>query len=461
MRSLLLSAAALIAVLALAACRGTGVATRGDSEPGGDSDAPSHDEPQVGSVTWSLHDSYESLVLVSWDQLEPATVQVQFRVGEEDWQTTPEVEAEAGSQAALLLGIPYAHEFSFRVLNDFGAGALEGELHQGQTGDLPQGAPAATLIVADSDSWEPTMVYVLACTTGDRGWTLILDRQARLVWARQTDRSFTTMYARPSYDGRHLLIDHNSYWQIFDGGATSEVLRLKIDGSDEQTWATPGLHHAFLELDDGSILWGAADERTETLERLDTAGEQSTLWSCRDFYDTHGYSGTCQSNTLTWREAGDSLLYSFWSNDSVLELDRTSGSVQRIFGQLDGAWSFSEASAAFWWQHGARYTDEGTLITSTYAADGDPELVVREYELDEGQLLLHEIWNFGVGDGVIAHEMGDVHRLPGGNTLHNCGSAMRLREGTPDGAVVWDISWDDHGQLGLTTPLDDLYALAP
>ena len=47
----------------------------------------------------------------------------------------------------------------------------------------------------------------------------------------------------------------------------------------------------------------------------------------------------------------------------------------------------------------------------------------------------------------------------GGNTLHNYGSARRIREATPDGEVVWDVSWDDGGTLGCTHPVPDLYAL--
>jgi hypothetical protein len=43
------------------------------------------------------------------------------------------------------------------------------------------------------------------------------------------------------------------------------------------------------------------------------------------------------------------------------------------------------------------------------------------------------------------------------------GSAVRMREITPAGEVVWDVKWDSRGELGLTTPLDleALYALAP
>ncbi len=51
--------------------------------------------------------------------------------------------------------------------------------------------------------------------------------------------------------------------------------------------------------------------------------------------------------------------------------------------------------------------------------------------------------------------------LGNGNTLHNCGSGARVREITPAGEVVWDLTFSSGTYLGRTTPIDDLYAFAP
>jgi hypothetical protein len=153
-----------------------------------------------------------------------------------------------------------------------------------------------------------------------------------------------------------------------------------------------------------------------------------------------------------------------YSHETILEVDLASGQLLRSFGHHSGAWAFDPPGAAFWWQHGAHYTASGNLLTSSHRADGDPELVVREYELDHDAEVLREVWSNGIGDGIEAEYMGEVHRLPGGNTLHNYGSNHRLRENLPDGTVVWDVVWEGKPsgwELGRTTPLADLYALAP
>ena len=56
-------------------------------------------------------------------------------------------------------------------------------------------------------------------------------------------------------------------------------------------------------------------------------------------------------------------------------------------------------------------------------------------------------------------QMGEAHRLPRGNTLHNYGTAARIREVTPEGEVVWDVGFSQGSWLGRTTPIANLYDL--
>ncbi len=450
----------LLALLSLyLACTGDEPGDTQDDLPG-DSDADTDadtDIPLFSDIGWELLEDYGSVVRVSWEQGLAAEGHLRFGFDEGVWLQSPQRSFEPGPQEELLLGVPYDTELSFTLVTEQG----ESEAITAQTGPVPEDLPVPSLLAGDAEAWEPSAPYMLMSLSGNTAWTVIVDRAGRVVWMHPTDRLYTTLYARTSHDGRDLLIDYNSYWSRFDGGATSTVLRMKIDGSEQQSHATPGLHHPFLELPDGSLLWGAADGSTETLEQLDSSGVQSTLWSCSDWQQEVGARGVCQSNTLFYDEAGDRLLYSFWSNETILELDRATGTVLRYFGHEQGAWGFAEGSAPFWWQHGATYTEAGTLMTSSHADDGDVELVVREYALDEEAEELVEIWSFGEGQGVMGYEMGDALRLPGGNTLHNYGAGTRLREVTPEGVVVWDLDWDPGVTLGYSKPLEDLYALAP
>ena len=87
--------------------------------------------------------------------------------------------------------------------------------------------------------------------------------------------------------------------------------------------------------------------------------------------------------------------------------------------------------------------------------------MVREYSVDDGGERLTQIWSHGDDERIEAPLGGSVARLPGGNTLHNTGNAGRIRELTPNGELVWELTFPDGTYLGRATPIEDLYALLP
>jgi hypothetical protein len=415
----------------------------------------------VQDVSWQVHEEIGSLIVVSWEQSAGAVVHVEFQIDDE-WLASPSRDLDEGTHQELLLGVPYDHDVTFRVLAAPATGdTWTGDEQVAHTDEAPQGVFTSSLLTSDPSGSEPTLNYVVLALAGSRGWTVIVDRSARLVWASQTPPMFTSLYSRLSHDGTDILVDHNSYWQAFDDGAASQVQRLKIDGTVVATYDTPGLHHPFTELADGSIVWPAVSGNTENVKKRTPAGDIESLWSCQDFHQDVGIQNYCGSNTLTWNEADDTFLLSLYSDETIVEFDHATGQTLRYFGHAPGGWQFDPPESAFYWQHGGHFTAAGTLLTSSHATGNSDECVVREYSLDETNEVLHEVWNFGVGLGVAGDAMGEVHRLPGGNTLHNYGTGARLREVTPDGTVVWDVQWAGYPDLGRTTPLEDLYDLAP
>ncbi len=413
-----------------------------------------------------LHEENGTLVYVSWQQLQQAPTWVEYSFDEEQWLRSPTQDREAGSWEQLLLGIPYGAQLRYRL-----AGELEGETLRSaegaiDTAEQPDELPAIELLTSQPELQEPSAPWFLASINetdtyyGGPWRTIIIDRQGRYVWSHSTPNGYITLQPRPSSDGSGFLADRNSGWAQYDKGEASHVSRFRIDGSELAEYATPGLMHSFTETADGSIVWGS-DPPYESLVELSPEGEQRTIWSSAEFLKKTENAGYCSSNTIFWVEEKDSFLFSFFTNNSVVEVDRASGETLRWFGQLDGAWSFSPPGSAFWWQHGTSYTDEGHLLLSaTIEYQGD-ETVIREYALDEETQTLRQVWSYGEGLGLFSHSHSDARRLPNGNTLHNLGSTPRLREITPEAEVAWDISWGMGLVLGIATPIEDLYAFAP
>ncbi len=435
-------------------------------DPADDDDTTHHTEVEAEDVQWTVHEQDAALIRVTWQQNAAADTWLEYTFEDDEWSVSPAVATEVGVTQQLLLGVPYDTALSFRVANDFGDGPLYTEIFDATTGPLPDGFPLPEVLVSSPDDWEATGRYLLGSVNADEGgwvpgdyWSFILDRQGRPVWSRLTpDRNFT-LYLKVSADGDDLLVDEATFWSEFDGGLASMVYRLKIDHSVVHEYSTPGLHHAFADLPDGSIVWAAAYGFDEVLDKVYPDGSQERLWTCSEYLATIEYELWCQSNTLTWHEPTDTFLYSFYTFHTILELDHQTGEVIRSWGEAPGSWAFDPEDSAFQFQHGCSYTDAGTLLTSSQLTPDDETGIVREYELDEEDQTLREVWSYSLG--IPLHKAGEAHRLPDGNTLHNYGSSGRLVEVTDSGEVVWDVNWGDDRLIGRTVLIDDLYAFVP
>ena len=409
-----------------------------------------------------------SLLRVTWEQREACLGLVAARVEGGAWQRGPELERPAGTRGQIVVGSPFGAIVEVRLEQDCGAGVLVSGSVSAATDPLPAGMPAPALLHAEVDAQDPTFRFLLLSTDSredaldpDDCWTVIVDRAGEVVWALASPSNRRTMNPRLGLDGQSLLIDHNSFWGIFDGGAASRVQRVGLDGVEQALYDTPGLHHGLTELSDATLAWGATDATTETLQLLHPDGTREELWSCRSLHQQAGSMLPCAANTLLWDAVTDTFLFSFFSTDTVAQIDAATGETLRWFGHLPGSWAFDPEESAFWWQHGASLTASGTLLVSSRLDEHAEETVVREYALDEDASTLRQVWTFGEGEGLYGDELGEAWRLPGGNTLHNLGTAMRVREITPDGRVVWDLGWTRGSFVGHSEPIGDLYALLP
>ena len=424
-------------------------------------------EPVTGrvfdAISVEINETVGSVIEVHWDQLRDAEVQAFYAWDGDHWSQTPTVARGEGAQEQLVLGVPYGSTVEVMLVG----GGEQSETFTITTDDPPEDAPIPEVLSAIPEEWDPDVEYVFggfgAAWGGGDYWAFIIDRKGRLVWLHQAPQNRIVLHPRVSWDGKSLLVDHNSYWGAWDGGTQSEVVALKIDGSVAHTYDTPGLHHPFTDLPDGSLAWGVMSGEDETLEILRPDGTQERLWTCKDFLNEIGERDYCGSNTLTYVEEHDSFLFSFYSLDSVIEISQATGEELRWFGHIEGSYDFSPIDSGFYWQHGAHYTESGTFMVSTKDQAGGNETVVREYEVEDGYQELVEVWSFGDGEGIYGDNLGEAWKLPGGNVLHNYGQAGRLREVTPDGTVVWDVVWAAGAVqwLGRTTGISDLYAFLP
>jgi hypothetical protein len=451
------------------------------STPPDDTSTPPDDSATIPgefaltNLTATVNEPIGSIIEVGWEQNAASVGYVAYRfepaLPTDDWMASPTKSFAAGAHTELLLGIPYGSTVTWRLVADpKGDDAEHTSADQTIDNDpLPDGCPEPTVLVSEPTGMDPSFRYLLGsinegpyATEAQTFWAFILDRHARVVWATKPPSGRMFMQIQPSYDGDEILLDYNSFWTIFDSGAASQIARTKIDGSVVGLIDVPGLHHGFTETADHSILWSAYRNHPhdDWLLEKDASGDQRTIWKCADFHEAIGVEEACGSNNVYWDPKSDTVYFSFFQSDTVVHLDRESGDTIRWFGRLPGAYEFDPPESQFWLQHAAHLNPDGTFMVSSHTTESAYENVARVYTIDEANERLVLEQTFGEGDGVYGQYIGEAWRLPSGNFLQNYGTNGRLREGTPDGAIVWDLQWDGNW-IGRTVALSDLYAFAP
>jgi hypothetical protein len=170
-------------------------------------------------------------------------------------------------------------------------------------------------------------------------------------------------------------------------------------------------------------------------------------------------NSVCYTNAVNYSPQTNTILWSLPYHDTVVEIDRDSGEVVRVFGEISPTHDTVPSSALFDFQHYPCWTPEGTLLASMHIEGTTNQQRAREFAIDDESGTMTEIWSYGAGVDEYAYYSGEAYRLANGNTLMNYGTGGAAREVTADKQVVWDIAFPDRHLNGHLSLIGDLYAL--
>lgn len=404
---------------------------------------------EVSDLAWTLDDDIRALGKVTWTQAAAVDATwVEFRVGDEDWRSSPAASGEPGAHEAWVAGVPYGATVEFRVGNEAGGQTAVSDSAEGTTDALPPELELPTLDVPLPEVLEPGVEWILVSLTTPKngGWKVILDREGRIVWAQLGAGGSM----RVSVDGTQILSDE------IEGG----VYRMRLDGTIVESIELPGLHHSFMEVSENALLYtGKEDGRDGVWERT-ADGTLTKLFDCATFWEEHAAGSPCDGNTLNWRESDDTVLFSSDNDNTVVHLTR-SGEVLAYWGQLEGSGTFASSDERWWKNHSPIWTDDGTLMVSSWLSPDDHTLVAREYAVSDTAPNLTQIYLCDMNAGILAEFSGETRRFDNGNTLLNYGPGATIREYTPDCEKAWEVAWPEGWRLHRLTTLSDLYPLLP
>jgi hypothetical protein len=126
-----------------------------------------------------------SVVRVSWDQATAGDTWLEFSLDRVEWHASPAKTNGIGPQEELILGMPFDHEVTYRVVNDFSEGPVVTQDYTITTGALPPDVPLGVLLSEVPSLQDQDKTYHMTTTTDSKtttsDWTFIIDRQLRVV----------------------------------------------------------------------------------------------------------------------------------------------------------------------------------------------------------------------------------------------------------------------------------------
>jgi hypothetical protein len=400
----------------------------------------------VGSATFQVMSQLASevdpdapgtvgIVTFSVDKSMLTTASIEFGLDTTYGMTAP-VDLTAENYRTLLLGMKPDKTYHFRIVASDASATYQSEDFSIETG------PPTTLVSLESfevmDAAKSQKGFIVASYWSGAGAAVpfIIDADGEIVWWFPNGPNGIAR-ARMSADGKNM-------WMISANNMGAPVQRVTMDGLDAQTYSgavgshdiTPveGETMAFLE-------YGESD--CDSIYEIDPSGETREVWESQTVVS----GGGCHSNAIRYSKAEDLYTFSDVSTDifAVTRMGTVEWRLSELVAGGNGAWGGT--------QHGHHLLESSIVVFANRGAGNDSSSIV-EYRLDDGS----ELMNFVSGD--FSANLGDVQRLPNGNTLITYSNDSIIKEIDADENVVLEIS-GGNSRIGYALWTPSLYDPAP
>jgi hypothetical protein len=374
----------------------------------------------IGIVTWTVNVS--SLVEAHIDfGLDPS------------YGTAAPVDLALADHRTLLLGMKPAKTYHFRVVARDASLTYTSNDYTVMTGPPTTTVSISRFQVMNATARKPGFIITSYWSGIGSTVPFILDADGEIVWWGRNAPAGGIARARMSADGKNM-------WMTSASNNGNPIQRLSMDTLDAQTYPnaigshdlTPvtGATMAFLE-------YGESD--CDSIYEIDPGGTKREIFESQGVVNTSG----CHGNALRYSQKEDVYTYSDVSQD-IFVVNR-SGQVQ---------WRLSErvmSGRGAWGgvQHGHQLLDDSIIILANNGGGNNMSAMI-EYSLAGAELRRFV-------SGEYTQNLGDVQRLPGGNTLVTFSNPSVIKEIDGQNNVVLQINGTLPGRIGYALWQESLY----
>jgi hypothetical protein len=382
-----------------------------------------------------------------------------------------EVAVDGAEFTASLIALKPGREYTIRATVVSSAGTYASSDEILTTATVPSLIPDIEVSYSSLDGPRPG--YLVSSIVKERSTAVILDGEGDVVWWHpKQDVPGVISRATLSQDQTAVVYlmerTHEDMLHM-----PTELVRVSLDGSEMRTHVIPGAHHDMVELPDGTVGAIVFDQvqsefGTHIVDRIDELspdGDVRTVWSASDWIEfdpdlvaeaAHDDMGYTHANALDYDEDLGAYLIGLRNLDMIVAVERSSGEVLFQIGGKGSDYESTETTERFFeGQHQFHLEGDSLLVFDNGPASAYESRAV-EYLLDDEEGTAEPVFVHLSDPPVFCTVLGDVDRLPSGNTMVTWSSAGQLDEVTPDGEVVWRLQLAYGAALGYTTHVDHI-----
>ncbi len=405
-----------------------------------------------------------TVATLRWSTEHPEDATVTFGDGTAADTTFEEQCGGCLDHEVALFGLQPVTEYAFEVVSHgetdvTGTGAFT-------TGAAPTSLPSLSVEILDEDLAPDG--YLLTSLLTSPLSVVMMDMDGTFLWWHFDEREQTAIgRVRLAADGEAILYDAFPTYGADLDDPVHEIIRVSLDGTEVDVLDTPGHHHDFAQLDDGTLAYLAEDRRDvegeeiigDQLVELHPDGTSTTIWTA---WDDIPYDPDDVPPGPDWTHCGalhhdpaeDAYYLSSHNLDAIWKVDRATGDLLWTFGGPRSDFTVAGPGALPYHQHSVQVTDDGLLVFDNREPQTHSSRVV-EYRLDGW--LATEIWDYEADPPIYNFAMGDVHHLPDDITLITWSTAGQIDAITADLELVWRLNLDLGSGLSYVTWMDGLY----
>jgi hypothetical protein len=409
----------------------------------------------VGIVTWST----------PWPGLRSA--KIDFGLDTSYGMTAPVDKPVVGDNTTLLLGMKQTKTYHYRITatgddGDCTSGDFTITAGQLKSGMLKITATTKSTAAPLFGGFVITGQYLVGGGLSGAP-AYILDKDAEYVWAYAPGKDVTG--AVMDYAGTHMWINSSN---VPEGQVT--VHRVTMDGLTDEDLSSKftGLNHQLTVLPDETVAFYAYNDSAKCEDIKEYTPSTGNVRVIVNSGKAQGAS-PCHINNIQYSPEDDTLVFSDLDQQLVTKIKRSDGSTVWVLGGQNSAFTGETWKGI---QHGIHIlgVDHFMLFNnnsraaagSTTSAGGDGSgSIALELKLDLGAKTLTKLWSYKANPAMQNDVMGDLQRLPNGNTVIAYSVKGVLHEVSADGTLLQELSWASGGAFGYIQKRATLYGPPP